>query len=67
MAVIELSSARPVFAASSVVAKPFYAAATAVADWNNARITRNALSRLTARELDDIGLIPGDIEMIAKR
>ena len=39
----------------------------AVADWNDARITRNALSKLTARELDDIGLTAGDIDAIAKR
>lgn len=38
---------------------------TAVADWNDARVTRNSLSRLTARELDDIGLCYGDIEQIA--
>ncbi|PJI92800.1 uncharacterized protein YjiS (DUF1127 family) [Yoonia maricola] len=40
---------------------------TAVAAWNDARITRNALSKLTARELDDIGLSHGDIEAIATR
>lgn len=39
----------------------------AVAAWNDARITRNALSRLSARELDDIGLCYGDIETIATR
>lgn len=36
-------------------------------DWNEARKTRNALSRLTRAELDDIGLVPGDIDRIAKR
>lgn len=39
----------------------------AVAAWNDARITRNSLSKLTARELDDIGLSYGDIEEIASR
>lgn len=29
--------------------------------WNEARKTRNALSRLSDRELDDIGLCRGDI------
>lgn len=29
--------------------------------WNEARITRNALSKLSDRELDDIGLTRGDI------
>lgn len=39
----------------------------AVAAWNDARITRNSLSKLTARELDDIGLSYADIEDIATR
>ncbi|MGJ8544499.1 MAG: DUF1127 domain-containing protein [Sulfitobacter sp.] len=36
-----------------------------VYSWNNARITRNALAALSDRELDDIGLIRGDIEAVA--
>ena len=39
----------------------------AVAAWNDARVTRNALDKLTARELADIGLIASDIEDIAVR
>lgn len=39
----------------------------AIAAWNDARVTRNALSKLTARELDDIGLTPGDIDVISAR
>jgi len=35
--------------------------------WNDARITRKSLSRLSARELDDIGLCRGDIDAIANR
>jgi len=35
--------------------------------WNDARLTRKALSRLTARELDDIGLTRGDIETVTSR
>ena len=38
-----------------------------VADWNDARVTRKSLSRLSARELDDIGLSFADIDMIATR
>lgn len=38
---------------------------SAVAAWNDARVTRNALSRLTDRELDDIGLTRADIDAIA--
>lgn len=37
----------------------------AFAGWNDARMTRNALARLSDRELDDIGLCRGDIEDIA--
>ena len=38
-----------------------------VSAWNDARVTRSALSRLSDRELDDIGLCRGDIEEIARR
>ena len=34
--------------------------------WNSARITRKSLSRLSNRELDDIGLCRGDIELIGR-
>jgi uncharacterized protein YjiS (DUF1127 family) len=37
---------------------------TAVSGWNDARMTRKALGKLTDRELDDIGLCRGDIETI---
>ncbi len=37
----------------------------AVAAWNDARATRNALSKLSDRELDDIGLVRGDIDTMA--
>ena len=33
--------------------------------WNDSRMTRNSLNKLSARELDDIGLVRGDIEDIA--
>lgn len=42
-------------------------AVIAVGNWNDARITRKALSGLTARELDDIGLTAGDIKKISAR
>ncbi|TDK51783.1 DUF1127 domain-containing protein [Antarcticimicrobium luteum] len=38
----------------------------AIADWNDARITRNALSALSDRELEDIGLSRGEIDLIAQ-
>ncbi len=34
--------------------------------WNDARVTRNALGKLSDRELDDIGLCRGDIDLIAR-
>lgn len=34
--------------------------------WNDARITRKALSKLSDRELDDIGLCRGDIELMGR-
>ena len=37
----------------------------AFAAWNDARVTRNSLGQLTDRELDDIGLVRGDIDIVA--
>ena len=47
---------------TSVIASLF----GALQSWNDARVTRNSLSRLSARELDDIGLCRGDIEQIVR-
>ena len=38
---------------------------SAIVDWNDTRVTRNALAALTDRELDDIGLVRGDIDDVA--
>ena len=38
----------------------------ALGAWNDARVTRKALSKLSDRELDDIGLCRGDIEMLGR-
>jgi len=37
-----------------------------LAAWNDARVTRKALAALSDRELDDIGLCRGDIELIGR-
>lgn len=37
-----------------------------VVSWNDSRLTRNALASLSDRELEDIGLIRGDIEAVAQ-
>lgn len=34
--------------------------------WNDARVTRNALNKLSDRELDDIGLCRGDLDFIGR-
>ena len=36
----------------------------ALIEWNDARVTRNALKELSDHELDDIGLCRGDIDNI---
>lgn len=53
-----------------IAANRFIAAVNAVfasvVSWNDARVTRNALSGLTDRELDDIGLTRSDVDAIAQ-
>lgn len=41
-------------------------AISAIMAWNDTRTTRNALASLSDRELDDIGLVRGDIDLIAQ-
>lgn len=38
----------------------------AYAFWNDARKTRQALNRLSDHELDDLGLVRGDIDAITR-
>ena len=33
-------------------------------NWNDARVTRNALGKLSDRDLDDLGLCRGDIDRL---
>lgn len=55
---------------SANAASRFFAAVNAViaaaVAWNDARVTRNALSGLTDRELEDIGLSRADIDAVAE-
>lgn len=37
----------------------------ALAAWNDARVTRNALMKLSDHELDDLGLHRGDVEAMS--
>ncbi len=59
MAAIDFRSAAPKsgYTLSSLIG--------ALAAWNDRRMTRNSLNKLSNRELDDIGLVRGDIEAIA--
>lgn len=45
----------------------FFNAFAAVAAWNDTRLTRKNLESLSDRELDDIGLVRGDIDEVARR
>lgn len=40
-------------------------AASIISAWNDQRRTRDTLSKLTAQQLDDLGLSRGDIDRIA--
>lgn len=67
MAAYQTSPAAPMGAVSIFrTVRVFGNAFEAISAWNNARITRNSLSKLSDRELDDIGLCRGDIEMIGR-
>ena len=50
---------------ASRIGSTFTAMIGAVSAWNDSRVTSNALNRLSNRELEDIGLARGDIDMIA--
>lgn len=60
---------RPFAAAGSAsrIGSVFANAFAAFAAWNDARMTRRSLEQLTDRELDDIGLVRGDIDDVARR
>lgn len=62
MSAIEASRGYAVVGVHGVVAK----ALAILTAWNDTRVTRRELSRLSDRELDDIGLSRGDIERIAR-
>ena len=52
---------------ASRIVKAFASAINSLALWNDARATRTALSRLTDRELEDIGLTRAEIEWAVRR
>jgi len=67
MAAYEPSAAAPVGAISIFRSVPGVRALVAtLTAWNDARVTRKSLGRLSDRELDDIGLCRGDVEMLGR-
>jgi uncharacterized protein YjiS (DUF1127 family) len=67
MATYETSRAAP-FGAITLfrMVQSVSSAASALQAWNAGRITRKALSKLSNRELDDIGLCRSDIDLIGR-
>ena len=67
MAAYETTRTAP-FGAISIfrLVQGFGSIGAAVSEWNDGRVTRKALSKLTDRELDDIGLCRGDIELMGR-
>jgi uncharacterized protein YjiS (DUF1127 family) len=53
--------------ALAILSKYLHVVAGAISSWNDARMTRNALSQLSTRELEDIGLVHSDIDKISRR
>ena len=51
----------------TVLSKYLNVVAGTLSSWNDARMTRNALSQLSTRELEDIGLVRSDIDKISRR
>ncbi len=67
MAAFETSRAAPLGAITIYrLAQSLAHTAEALKSWNSARVTRKSLNRLSNRELDDIGLCRGDIELIGR-
>ena len=52
---------------SGKISNFFINMSSAVAAWNDVRKTRKSLSKLTARELEDIGLTYGDVARMTTR
>lgn len=62
MALLDMSRPMGASAPTSMAMRFF----SALADWNDARLTRKTLNALSDRELNDIGLVRGDIDEVAR-
>jgi len=67
MAFLDVSHITTFRTSSNIILKFFLSMFDKLIKWNDSRITRNALSQLSVRELNDIGLVPGDIDRISRR
>ena len=67
MAFLDISSNTTFTTSRNIVLKFITNAFDKLVNWNDSRVTRNALLQLSARELNDIGLVPGDIDKISRR
>jgi uncharacterized protein YjiS (DUF1127 family) len=67
MAFLDISHTTTFTTSSNIILKFIISMFDKLIKWNDSRITRNALSQLSARELNDIGLVPGDIDRISRR
>jgi len=67
MAFLDISHTTTFTTSSNIILKFIISVFDKLIKWNDSRITRNALSQLSERELNDIGLVPGDIDKISRR
>ena len=67
MAFLDISHTTTFTTSSNIILKFFLSMFDKLIKWNDSRITSNALSQLSVRELNDIGLVPGDIDRISRR
>ena len=67
MAILDIAQIETLSASRGVLSKLIASSFGALVDWNMSRATRRALLQLSVRELEDIGLVPGDIDSIARR
>lgn len=59
-----IDSTRPTHANTGLAGFTFAGLLGSLAAWNDMRLTRKALSSLSDRELEDIGLVRGDIDNV---
>ncbi|MGR3433608.1 MAG: DUF1127 domain-containing protein [Shimia sp.] len=66
MAAFDTARTAAAFAPRSLFAALYTNTLGAVIAWNDARETRNALGKLSAHELADIGFVRGDVDEVAR-